>query len=242
MTYEEFRAAFMAALRESKLPMIGLHVEETTNARTMSRRFEVHVEPVGGSDAEPFHVAAALWWNWDALFTARTAFSEDEMLTEMFGRDGALTLLSERRRLRIDIKFTASLRWGSALPMPPKAAWSAWVRETIGRLEDIEPLTPLDHVADNDDGELVVMAWQGMPKAEVACDKTGDLQLESVSVSAMQIMQFPRTPDEPYEAPAAPEQQLREMFQRVRAALIAWMQALDHLKKTTAASTPRRPY
>lgn len=173
MTYEEFRVAFMAALRESKLPMIGLHAEETTNTRTMSRSFEVHVEPVGGSDADPFHVIAALWWTWEAVLTARTAFPEDEMLTEMFGRDGALTLLSEGRRLRIDFKLSASLRWGAALPMSSKGAWSAWVCETMGRLEYVEPLTPLDHLADNNDGELVVMAWQGIPKAEVSCDRTG---------------------------------------------------------------------
>lgn len=188
VTYEEFRAAFMEALRESKLPMIGRDPEE-------------------------------------------------DMLTEMFGRDGALT---ERRRLRIDIKLNASLPWGKPLPMPSKAAWSAWACETLSRLEHIEPLTPRERLGDANDGELLVMARQGAPRAAVSCSRTGDLQLESVSVSAMQIMQFPRTLDDADDAPDAPEDQLKQMFHRVWASLMAWMQAVDHLKKTTVPSMPDR--
>lgn len=144
MTYEEFRAAFMAALRRSKLEMIGLWPDEEINLRTTDRRFEVHVEPLGGSDAEPFHVSATVSWRWDALLTARAATTEDDMLTELFSRSEAVDMDAALPRVRIDLKLHASLPWGKPLPMPSRSAWSSWARETMGRLEHIDPLTPGD--------------------------------------------------------------------------------------------------
>ena len=47
----------------------------------------------------------------------------------------------------------------------------------------------------------------------------------------MQLIQLPRTLDVGVEPDDGPEPQLRAMFQRIRAALMAWMQALDHLNK-----------
>lgn len=45
-------------------------------------------------------------------------------------------------------------------------------------------------------------------------------------------METPRIFDDPEREPdELPHEQLREMFERVRAALSAWMQALDSLKR-----------
>ncbi len=232
MTYEEFRSAWDDALRESKLGMIGLWGEETLNTRTMGRVYEVHVEPFGGQDAEPFHVTATLSFRWDPLDTARTATTEEDMLTELFGREAAYKLETERPYLRIDIKLTASSPYGKPLPLPSKQAWAAWIRETMGRLERIEPLTPQEKVRENDEGNLEVLAWQGAPTAEVSCSPEGDLLLEAVSISAMQLLRTPRIFDDPDREPdESAYGQLQEMFHRVRASLLAWMQALDHLKK-----------
>ena len=232
MRYEEFRAAWDSTLRESKLGMIGLRGEETLNTRTMDRVYEVHVEPFGGQDAEPFFVTATLSFRWDALNTARTAAREEDMLTELFGRESAYELETERPWLRIDIQLKASLPWGKPLLMPSKAAWSMWIHETMGRLETVEPLTPDEKVRENEEGSLEVLAWQGAPEARVSCTAEGDLLLESVSISAMQTMRTPRIFDDPDKEPDEPVYgQLLEMFHRVRASLLAWMQALDHLKR-----------
>jgi hypothetical protein len=230
MTYEEFRAAFLAALDECQLGMIGLWPAEEINLRTTDRTFEVHVEPLGGSDAEPFFVAATISWRWDALLTARAATTEEDMFTELFRRDEAAELVPERPQIRIDLKLNASLPWGRPLPMPSKHAWASWIRETMGRLERIEPLTPEDHIRTSPDGTLEVLAWQGAPKIALSCSPSGELQLESVSIDAMQIMTLPRTVDSDQPPEEGPEVQLGEMFHRVRASLTAWMQSLDHLK------------
>jgi hypothetical protein len=45
----------------------------------------------------------------------------------------------------------------------------------------------------------------------------------------MQIIDLPRLIDNPDEHDEGPEVELEELFGRVRASLMAWMQALDHL-------------
>lgn len=231
MRYEEFRAAWDSALLESKLGTFGFSGEETFNPRNTDRTYEVHVEPLGGQDARPFHVTAKLSFRWDALHTARTATTEEDMLVTIFGRDGASEMKTEKPWLRVDIKLNASLPWEKPLPMPSKAAWAQWVREVTGRLEDIEPLTPEEKVRENEEGNLEVLAWQDAPSATVVCSEGGELLLQSVSISAFQIVETPRVLDDPDQEDDGPEEQLREMFHRVRASLLAWMQALDHLKK-----------
>jgi hypothetical protein len=75
-----------------------------------------------------------------------------------------------------------------------------------------------------------VLGWQGSPTAKVVCQPGGELRLEGVEVAAMQIIELPRLIDNPDERDEGPEVELEELFGRVRAALMAWMQALDHLR------------
>jgi hypothetical protein len=239
MTYEEFRSVFMEALKESRLRMIGLWPDEKMNLRTTDRVLKVHLEPLRRSDADPFHVSAMITWCWDSLLTARSATMEKDMFTELFSRDEAADMIPELPRIRIDLKLNASLPWGKPLPMPSQSSWSSWARETMGRLESIEPLTPEDHVRESPDGDLEILAWQGAPTVRLSCAPNGELQLEAVSIEAMQIMTLPRTLDS-HEAPDdGPEDRLGDMFHRVRTALTAWSESLDHLRK--GASAPSDP-
>jgi len=63
-------------------------------------------EPVGRQDAPPFHTSAAIEWRWGALATARTATTEEDMLTELLGREDAHDVETERAWLRVDIDAT----------------------------------------------------------------------------------------------------------------------------------------
>lgn len=117
----------------------------------------------------------------------------------------------------------------------PRTAWAHWVRETKGRLDAIEPLIPEESVRENDEGRLEVVGWQDEPKATIVCDDGGALLLESVEVAAFQIIELPSDNDG-FDRPSdeEPEEQLRGLFHRVRAALSAWMQTLDHLRPREA--------
>jgi hypothetical protein len=240
MNYESFRAAFEHALKESKLRMMGLWGEESLDTRSLDRTYEVHVEPLGGQDAEPFFVAASISFRWDALSTARTATREEDTLMELYGPDGIPKRKTTRPYHRIDIKLNASLMDGKELPLPSSRAWAAWGEETMGRLEDIEPLTPVEKVRKNKAGNLEVLAWHGEPEATILVAPGGDLRLRAVSISGFQLMETPRAFDDLDKEDPGPYDDLREMFHRVRASLLAWMQALSHLKKV-APSRPDDP-
>jgi hypothetical protein len=230
--YEDFKTAWNEALRESRLPSIGGvdGGEETLDLRSMDRTYQVYVEPLGGQHQQPFHVTAKLWWRWDAALTARMRTTEEDLLTELLGREGNHEIETARPWLRVDIALCASAPYGKPLPMPTKATWAQWVREAMGRLERIEPVIPEENVREADDGRLEILGWRGEPEIKVICGADGELKLESVELSAWQAIELPKQWDDSEKEPGEdPERQLREMFARVRSALHAWMEVMDHL-------------
>ena len=233
MTYEEFMQAWVLARKESGLPLLGAHEgKETLDTRSLSRTFEMYVEPLGGQEAEPFHIAAALSWRWDALMTARTATTEEDMLTQVLGRErvGGHKVRTEPSPLRVDVSLRASLPYGKAIAMPTPMVWARWAREVHERLEHIEPLVPKKTTREARDGQLEILAWQTDPTAKVACEPGGELRLEAVEIAAGQLIELPRHwDDSERRADEHPAGQLHELFHRVRASLHAWMQAVDHL-------------
>src|SRR5690554_6546130 len=142
MQYEQFLSAWNYALRESRLRTIGVHPEERLDTRNLDREYKVYLEPLGGQDAEPFTVTAAVWFRWDALNTARVSTTEEDMLTILLGHVDAGLVQTEPPNIRIDIELHATLPWGTTLPLPPRQAWASWVEEVTRRLDDIEPLMP----------------------------------------------------------------------------------------------------
>lgn len=229
MRYEEFKAAWNEALRDSGLPTFNLG-KETLDLGSMDRTCEVFLEPIGGQHVEPFHVTAALSWRWDVAMAARMRSTEEGLLTELLGRERSYKTRTDRPWLRVDIALHASTPYGKPLPMPTKAAWTKWVREAMGRLERIEPVIPEDNVREAKDGMLEILAWHGNPEVHAVCGPDGELKLESVELAAWQAIELPRQWDNPDRKPDEhPHRQLCEMFTRVRSALHAWMEVMDHL-------------
>lgn len=227
--YEAFRTAWTHALRESRLQ--ALHeATETLDTRSLDRSHTIYVEPLGGQDAPPFHVTASLSWAWDTLNTTRARTCDEDVLTEMLGRDVACELVSEKPCVRVDIKLTASAPHGKPMPLPARSAWRQWVNETLSRLHDIEPLLPEQPHRENRMGLTEVLAWQGSPTVRTVCSVNGELLLGAVELAAGQIIELPRSLDCPDVPDEGPEEQLTQLFTRVRAALMAWTQALDHLR------------
>ena len=99
-----------------------------------------------------------------------------------------------------------------------------------GRLENVERLVTEDVTRETPDGLHAILAWQGDPELKVICSPAGELRLESISVHAFQGIDLPRRWDDTdREVDEHPHKQLSAMFQRVRAALYAWGEVMDHL-------------
>lgn len=235
MDYDSFRAAWTNALWRSGLRRIDPHPTESVDLRTLDRTYETIIEPLGGQDAAPFYVMAKLRWVWDALVNTRGWLGDEALLKQMIGREAAAEMPTEKCFLRVDLELSASAPYGHPLPMPSPAAWQRWARETVQRLESVEPLVPDETWRDTPTGVAEVLAWQGLPRATAECSPQGELRLERVMTSAWQLVEVPRTFLEEDEPRAPMDTQLAELFGRLRAALAAWMQALDHLRAGSRA-------
>jgi hypothetical protein len=132
--------------------------------------------------------------------------------------------------LRVDVTLRASTMWGKEIPLPSPSAWQGWARETLGRLESIESVIPLENVREGRKGVPEILAWQSEPELNVLCNPDGSLKLRGLEIATWQAITLPRKWDDTSRNPdKRPHDQLAAMFKRLKAALNAWMEALDHL-------------
>jgi hypothetical protein len=236
VTYDEFKQSWIWALQQSALPIIGGgSVDETLDLRMMDRVVKSAVEPLGRDDSPPFHISAILEYRWDALQHARTATTEEDLLTELLGRENVEKVRTERPWLRVDVTLRASLESGKAIPMPSPSAWRKWAREAIGRLERIEPVVPSETTREGRGGRMEILAWQGEPEARVLVAPDGTLKLDGIELASWQAIELPRKWDDPdRKVDDGPEKQLVAMFSRVKAAIHAWLEVLDHLRPASS--------
>jgi hypothetical protein len=226
--YGQFRTLFREALDAAGLrPALPQSLEAVSLDR-MSRTYETIVE-LGAPQPRPFYVTATLGWEWDAALAARSATTEEGLLTELLGRDGYY-LVTEQPWLRVSVTLTASLPMDAPIPMPEASAWRRWAAEVKARLA---PLLSIQ--SEDDEYGLRVLSARSDPEARLRCDPdTGRLYLTRVELSAWQGIDLPRQWDNPDREPdPGPESQLADLAGRVRRALRAWEGCLRYLRLPT---------
>ena len=230
MTYDEFREAWLLSLRESGLQIFSVDaLQESLELRAMNRFGESIVGPYPRSD--PFTVCAKFRWRWDALNTARTATCEEDLLTELVGRDEAARMRTQRPWLRVDISLHAALPMSSPMPLPSKAKWSSWTSDVMHTLTSRTPIVPAETSREGRRGRLEILAYQGEPEAEVHCGSEGELKLAALQVAAWQAIELARKWSDSSRRPdKGVGEQLAQMFARVKAALGAWAELTIHLQ------------
>jgi len=230
MDYDAFKLAFMSALQEARLRLLNPQGEEWLDRRTLDREYRVYVEPVGSEVSPPFRVTASISFRWDALLTARMATCEEDVITELYGRDPGRAVQTEKPWVRVDIRLRAGLDWGESLPMPSRDSWAGWTREALARLESVDRVVSEDVAREIPGDGPAILAWQGDPEIKLRCTATGEVRLEQVRLAAFQAIDLPRQWDDPdRDDDADPYEQLAEMFERVEAGLHAWGEVADHL-------------
>lgn len=234
MRYEDFTRCWQAALSGAGLSTF--HGErELVDVAAMERTYEIFVEPGVGQQTRPFFVTAKLSYRWDALQTARSQFNEEDLLRTVLGDDHDVPTL--RPWLRVDVELSATLPYDAPLPMPSQEQRARWIEETTGRLDRVERLLSEETVAEDARGRLAVLAWRSDPVIKARCEARGALLLEGVEVSAWQAINLPRIWGDPErDEDPPPVHELERMFARVRGALYAWMEALDHLRPAVPRS------
>jgi hypothetical protein len=226
MDYDTFRALWHETLSAAGLSPFIPWPTETIDVRGMNRTYRIYVSPPGMRSTRPFTVTATLSWRWDALHAARSATTEEGLLTELFGRVG-YDLVTERPWLRVDVTLNATLPYDAPLPMPNAGAWQRWTEHVTRRLE---PLLPAEVPYFEDEGEETILFWRGDPEARLQCRPGGQLYLTGVELPSWQGIELHRqwdSPDRPQDDDT--EEQLESLFEWVRASLEAWAECLPHL-------------
>ena len=76
-----------------------------------------------------------------------------------------------------------------------------------------------------------ILAWQGEPEIRFTCTRSGELRLEAIALKAFQMIALPRSwDDSDREKDNDPRGELTAMFRRVKAALMAWVDVMGHLR------------
>jgi hypothetical protein len=190
----------------------------------MSRTYQAYVHLGRSQEVEPFHVSARLGWTWDALQAARTATTEEDALMLFLGDEGRHQN-TERPWLRVDVTLSATLPWGSPLPLPEPTRWRDWLADVTERLD---PLLSTDW--ETRDEKMAVFASRSEPEAKVQPAADGRLYLSGVRLSAWERIDLPRQWDDPRRRrDENPNDQLVDFVERVWEAMDEWNQSLAYL-------------
>lgn len=137
-------------------------------------------------------------------------------------------LAVENPWLRVEV--TASTEWGKELALPAAAVWNQWARETLARLESVAPVIPSKKVREGHLGLPEVLTWQSEPELHVLCGPTGGLRLRGIEITTWQAIEVPRKWDHSSRRPdKRPDDQLTDMFKRLRTAMNVWKESMNHL-------------
>lgn len=236
MRYDEFRDAFFQALRDARLHSHLGRPTETIDLTTTTRRWEAALGDSIPQRSEPFLVSAMVSFRWDPFESARTYTTEEDLVTELLGRDDDPPETMPRQ-LRTDIVLRATLPYDSRVPMPARNTWRSWSLRVDDALASFLPTDAAQH----EGGIVIVMGWRGKVEAESRCSDGGELCLSAVSLPSWQGVVPPRIRDAVDEEPEGDiGEQLRKLAKRYRRAYDAWMECVTDLREEIGLGSPDR--
>jgi hypothetical protein len=223
MNYTAFYKAWDAALRTAGLLTSADRTEDSVELATMARKHSILVGVFHNQRNELFTTSMELSWQWDALLSARMRTTEQDVLTELLGRQGAAPAETEQPWLRVDIKLHGKLEWGKPLPLASSETWRAWVAEVTSQVDPLLPPAAYDEPG----SEGSIRSWLGEPEAQLRVGHAGELWLLGVQLRAWQAIVLPRHFDDPdCMEDEDPRVQLDAMVARWVTALAAWKKSL----------------
>jgi hypothetical protein len=224
MNYQEFRDLWHDALRAVHLQIpYPIGPTERINLRNMSRSYELVIYGGMHPKCEPFHLTASITWDWDATLSARYATTEEDMLMEIYGDFGIHDDDTVAPLLRMDVYLSAGVAYGTVYPMPALPQWQRWVRQASDELQSLMP------TGYEEDGGIC--AYSDPIQANVKLLEDGQLNLESVTFKAWQVIKLPRQWDDPEKKDLSPVDELQDFANRIGRTMNALENSLARLTK-----------
>jgi len=234
MRYDEFRDRWLAALRAHQFLFLSDRAEEAIDLGTMRRRCRDYLLP---RDVGPFSVGAKIDFEWTAFESARSYTTEEDLLTELFGRrrSGRGT---QPRQVRVDLRVRAGLPYGSTTPLPSADVWLSWLESVEARLH--HALTPRRAPKSR-------LAWCGSVELEGRTAPDGTFSLSAMSLPAFEMVVVPRIWDDPRrrQRESKDAKAIDGLAKRFNEAVEVWRTSVGELVKwlehRPAPRTPGRP-
>jgi hypothetical protein len=222
--YEQFRDRLEHSLREAGIPVSHLARNETIGLAAPSRVYELIVGMEARQSAHPFHVTARLAFCWDPIQAARSYTTEEDLLTELFGRKRQVSETATRWQ-RLDITFRAKLPWGSRFVAPPDRAWRDWRTLVRDMLVDLVPT----EAGEDEEGRPIAAGWRGEIEVQQTCSPDGNLLFDGLEVATWQAVNLPRATDDRQERDDDLSRQMDQLSRRFGVAFTRWMDRVAEL-------------
>lgn len=225
MDHDAFREAWLDALRSEELLRYPDRPDDRIDLAKMSREHSVRIGMGHRQQAEPFFVSMVLSWTWSPVQAARTYTNEEDLLSDLLGRQQAQDLVTERPWLRLDVKLCANMPYGKPLPLRRAKSLQRWTDKVTHDLKPflrtrVEGTTRVDSIH----------AYLGEPEARTQCDGAGELVLLGVELEAWRAVTLPRESDTAELINVDTTGMSLERFAKdVRGAFAAWSSSLTAL-------------
>jgi hypothetical protein len=235
MRYDEFRDKFQLALQNIGLfsQTIG-HPTETVELGTMARRWKVYLAGSSTTSAEPFYVTAKLSFNWNPYDSARSYTCEEDLLTELLGREKNRSK-TKPRLTRMDLELYARLPYGSASAIPEARTFSSWVYSVKKKLNK-----PFNQSKWRKDRLVAILGALEEINIESKCDSTGHLAITGISIAGFLMARVPRAwndsarPDVEKKAMA----ELNRLAQKFKQSIDVWNASIAELARWIRCAPP----
>jgi hypothetical protein len=224
--YAEFRDHLEGALREEGLFCNGAGRRvETIDLEHTVRHWKAYVYRATPANAEPFHVSAAIEFNWSPIDAARALTCEEDLLTDLVGRRARLPR-TERRWTRVDLSLHATLPYGSTAPIPEPAVFGGW---TAGVVEKAD--AAFTHVEERGRRIVSVLGGHGDLEMKTYSGPDGLVSLGAVSIAGFRMVRVPRVWDsaERRASDGDPRRGLARLARTFTMALNDWTESISAL-------------
>ena len=225
MNHDAFMSAWLDTLRAAGLLGYPDAPEDLIDVGNMARKYSLRVGMGAKQSAEPFLATMRLGWTWSPILAARVHTNEEDLLTELLGREQAEAVVTERPWIRVDVELHASLPWGKPLRLSDTRSLGRWTRGVLVALEPM--LRSRTEVSPR--GLRAVHAHLGEPEARVQCGSEGELLLLGVEVAAWRAVSLPRVSEVDDLLGGGTMSELDRLGRDAKAALAAWMGSLAGL-------------
>lgn len=235
MRYAEFRDRLEAALQDAGLSIHGANRRiETIDIADTARTWKVDVRRDASPRADPFHVSAAISFEWSPVDAARAYTTEEDLLTELVGRRRR-PIRTERRWARIDLSLSASLPYGSTTSMPEPAVFGSWTRSVMEKADAV-----FTDIVEKKGRIVAVLGAHGDVEVQAHCTSDGVVSLKAVAISGFRMVPVPRVWDDPErrDAEKNPRDDLGRLARRFKTALDEWTASVSELATWIRYSPP----